>query len=46
MELLAEFDWNQVLTQGLIGGVIGGLVGLVAYFFRKPPTDPPAGKPE
>jgi hypothetical protein len=35
MELLADFDWDQVLRSALIGGVIGGFVGLLAYFFKK-----------
>lgn len=35
MELLADFDWNQVLRSALIGGVIGGFVGVFVYFFKK-----------
>lgn len=33
--LFGDFDWNQVLTQGLIGGIIGGAIGLVAWLAKK-----------
>lgn len=29
------FDWNQVVTMGLVGGVVGGLAGGLTWLLRK-----------
>jgi hypothetical protein len=39
VKMAKSFDWNQVLTMGVVGGLAAGLIAVMKWFAKKPKAD-------